>query len=94
MKKLSEVHLKECQTTKGRDFLKSRSKMEELEELKSELPKSAIWVLESHEENETLLNDLEEMKSLWENIGGDMNFYELCDLIEYLDFKKYLENKK
>ncbi len=66
--------------------------MEELEELKSELPKSAVWVLENHEESGTLLQDLEEMKSLWENIGGDMSFYELCDLIEYLDYKKYLEN--
>jgi hypothetical protein len=31
------------------------------------------------------------MKTLWENIGGDMSFYELCDLIDYLDYKKYLE---
>lgn len=66
--------------------------MEELELLKSELPKSAIWVLENHKESETLLQNLEEIKSLWENIGGDMSFNELCDLIEYLDYKKYLEN--
>ena len=65
--------------------------MEELEVLKSELPESAIWVLENHNDSESLLNDLEEMRSLWENIGGDMNFYELCDLIDYLDYKKYLE---
>ncbi len=66
--------------------------MEELEVLKSELPKSAIWVLENHSDDESLLTELEEMRSLWENIGGDMSFYELCDLIEYLDFKKYLDN--
>jgi hypothetical protein len=66
--------------------------MEELELLKSELSESVIYVLENHGESESLLNDLEEMKSLWENIGGDMSFNELCDLIEYLDYKKYLDN--
>jgi hypothetical protein len=66
------------------------SENEELEQLKSELPKSAIWVLE-HCESENLLDDLERMRTLWENIGGDMSFYELCDLIDYLDYKKYIE---
>lgn len=67
--------------------------MKELEVLKSELPKSSIWVLENHGDNESLRNELEEMRSLWENIGSDLNFYEVCDLIEYLDFKIELQNK-
>ncbi len=66
--------------------------LEELELLKSRLSENTIDVLEEYGESESLLNDLKEMISLWKNIGGDLDFYEVCDLIEYLDFKIDLEN--
>jgi hypothetical protein len=66
--------------------------MKELELLKSELSKSAIWILDENRENENLKNELEEIKSLFENLGGEISFFELCDLIDYLEVKEYLEN--
>ncbi|MHA8088834.1 hypothetical protein U8593_00875 [Aquirufa antheringensis] len=74
MNKLTEVHVNDCQTTKGKDFLKSSNEMEEYKLTINE-------IIDKYVDDKNFIDDLEECQYLMEKYDIDTTI-KVNDILE------------
>lgn len=74
MKNLTEVSVNECQTTKGRDFLKSSNEMEEYKSTINE-------IIDKYVDDKNFIDDLQECQYLMEKYDIDTTI-KVNDILE------------
>lgn len=71
--------------SKGKDFLKSINRMNNLELLETELPKFICWLLEPNYENNESFK-VKQFKSLLKKVDSKITFDDLCYLLKEIHF--------